>query len=154
MKVLLEQEYVWSPADAQTDVPFAFCCTQDITEIRILFSFSPGMETAEEICRPQVEKALARYYDCYPRTLQPMDENRFLPVKNLVTLSVDCQGVYLGNAHRWDTQQEHIFNRAWASRGFHPPAQMAGDWTGMLHLHEIISAECRAYLKIEGRIQR
>ena len=132
MKVLLEQEYMWTPKDAQKNIPFMFHCPAEIAEIRISFSFSPGMETAEEVCRPQIEKALARYYDCYPRTLQPMDENKFLLVKNLITLSLDKEGEYLGNAHRWDMKQEHILCLEWASRGFHPPVQMAGGWIGML----------------------
>ncbi len=153
MKVLLERSYAWTPEDAQRDIPFAFCCPSDITELRISFSYAPSLETEEERCRPQVEKALRRYYDCYPHTLQPMDANRFLPVKNLITLSLDKDGVYLGNAHRWDPKQEHILNIEWASRGFVPPKQMAGDWTGMLHLHEIISPCCEAQLKIEGRAE-
>lgn len=150
--VLFEQDYCWSPQDAQHDVPFAFTCPDGTAEIRLYFTFSPGKETADEICRPAVEKALARYYDCYPRELQPMQADRFLPVKNLITISLDKDGRYIGNAHRWDTNQEHILTTTSASRGFTPPDRLDGPWSGMLHLHEIISPVCRGTLRIEGRL--
>lgn len=149
--LLFEQDYRWTPADAQTDVPFAFTVPTGVTELRVQFCFAPGKEESEELCRPQVEKALIRYYDCFPRTLQPMEAGRFLPVKNLITVSLDREGVCLGNAHRWATEQEHILRKDFAAPGFHPPADLPGSWTGMLHLHEVISPVCTGRLRIEGR---
>lgn len=34
-----------------------------------------------------------------------MTVQQYLPVKNLITLSLEKDGVYLGNGHRWDTAQ-------------------------------------------------
>ena len=150
--VLLEQNYRWTPQDAQHDVLFSFVCPEGTAEVRLYFTFSPGRETADEICRPQVEKALTRYYDCYPRELQPMQADKFLPVKNLITISLDKDGQYIGNAHRWDTAQEHILTTETAPRGFTPPSRLEGAWGGMLHLHEIISPECCGTLRVEGRL--
>ena len=84
------------------------CIPPKIASIRISFSFSPGMEQQDAICMPQIEAALTRYYDCYPRDIQPMDAQQFLPIKNLITLSLEREGIYLGNAHRWAPEQEHI----------------------------------------------
>ena len=150
--LLFEQDYRWTPQDAQHDVPIAFPFPEGTTEIRLYFTYSPGKETADEICRPAVEKALTRYYDCYPHELQPMPVDKFLPVKNLVTISLDKGGQYVGNAHRWDTDQTHILTTGRASRGFTPPARVEGPWGGMLHLHEIISPVCTGTLRIEGRL--
>ena len=149
--VLFEQEYDWTPADSSQDVPFSFDCPDSVREIRLHFIFSPGLEIADEICRPQVEKALTRYYDCYPRDLQPMDAQKFLPVKNLITLSLDKDGRYLGNAHRWAPDQAHILTETQTSLGFTPPDRLPGHWAGMLHLHEVISPACHGKLRIEGR---
>ena len=150
--VLFEQDYCWTPKDAQHDVPFAFTCPDGAQEVRLYFTFSPGRETSEAICRPEVEKALTRYYDCYPHELQPMRAEQFLPVKNLITISLDKDGQYIGNAHRWDTDQTHTPTTETASRGFTPPDRLNGPWGGMLHLHEIISPVCRGTLRIEGRL--
>lgn len=150
--LLLEQDYRWTPQDAQHDVPFVFTCPAGTKEVRLYFTFSPGKETTDDICRPAVEQALKRYYDRYPRELQPMQADQFLPVKNLITISLDKDGQYIGNAHRWDTNQEHILTTQTASRGFTPPDRLDGPWGGMLHLHEIISPVCRGTLRIEGRL--
>ena len=149
--VLFRNEYCWTSEDAQHDVIFSFSCPTEIQEVRISFSFSPAFETEKSICLPRIEDALGRYYDSYSRALQPMESLGFLPIKNLITLSVGKDGKYLGNAHRWEPEQEHVFTAVSASRGFVPPEKLSGEWSGMLHLHEIISLQCRGTLYIEGR---
>lgn len=149
--VLLQQQYQWTPQDTAHDIPFAFTCPQDVQGVFIRFRFSPGKELVETICIPQIEDALTRYYDRYPRDIQPMEAEQFMPIKNLITISLAREGIYLGNAHRWAPEQEHLITTAQASLGFVPPQAMEGDWTGMLHLHEIISPCCTGELWIEGR---
>ena len=77
-----------------------------------------------------------------------------MPIKNLITNSLEREGVYLGNAHRWAPEQEHLITAEQASLGFVPPQAMEGNWNGMLHLHEIISPCCTGELRIEGRTER
>ncbi|HBI64116.1 MAG TPA: hypothetical protein DDX51_03255 [Clostridiales bacterium] len=147
---LLEEVYQWTPQDSQTDASFCFYVSEGMKQIRIRFEFSPGTETDPRLCFPPIEKAMNRYYDSYPRALQPMEKESFLPVKNLITISLDKDGVYLGNAHRWATEQEHLISAEQASLGFLPPEKMAGEWHGMLHLHEILSETCTGHLIVEG----
>lgn len=148
--ILLECSFCWKPADSRHDVPFLFICPPEADAIRITFSFSPGMESSEALCIPQIEAAMTRYYDQYPRALQKMKAENFLPVKNLITISLDHAGEYIGNAHRWAPEQQHMITTEQASLGFVPPEKLEGEWSGMLHLHEIISPICQGYLKIEG----
>lgn len=147
---LLEREFVWNPKHSSSDVRFAFLCPEQVQELHIYFSYAPGEECNAD-CIQQVEQAMTRYYDRYPRELEPMTVQQYLPVKNLITLSLAKDGVYLGNGHRWDTKQEHIFSQTYAASGFSSPETMSGQWTGMLHLHEIISPECTGILRVEGR---
>ncbi len=149
--VLLEQSYQWTPEDTGQDVLFAFTCPPEIQSVLIRFWFSPGSEYAEAICKQQIEDALTRYYDRYPREIQPMKADQFMPIKNLITISLEREGIYLGNAHRWAPKQEHLLTVERASLGFVPPESIEGCWTGMLHLHEIISPCCTGDLRIEGR---
>ena len=118
---LFEKKYQWTSQDSQTDVSFCFHVPEGLEQIRIRFTFSPGTESNPEICLPEIEGAMNRYYDSYPRDLQPMKKESFLPVKNLITISLDKDGVYLGNAHRWATTQEHLISVNQVSRGFLPP---------------------------------
>lgn len=39
--VLLEQNYRWTPQDAQHDVPFSFVCPEGTAEVRLYFTFPP-----------------------------------------------------------------------------------------------------------------
>lgn len=150
---LFEKKYQWTSQDSQTDVSFCFHVPEGLEQIRIRFTFSPGTESNPEICLPEIEGAMNRYYDSYPRDLQPMNKESFLPVKNLITISLDKDGMYLGNAHRWATTQEHLISVNQVSRGFLPPEKMEGEWHGMLHLHEILSEKCSGHLIVEGGIQ-
>ena len=147
---LLEEKYEWTPCDSQTDESFCFCVPDNIQQIRIRFEFSPGKEEDPAPCLPPIQEALNRYYDSYPREMQPMNEDSFMPIKNLITISLDKDGVYLGNAHRWAPQQEHLISAQKASLGFVSPEEMAGKWHGMLHLHEILSETCTGHLIVEG----
>jgi len=148
--ILYERHYNWTPEDTRRDIPFAFCCPSNIKRLMITFTFSPGAEQRPEQCKMAVERALVRYYDRYPRDIQPMQSEQFFPIKNLITLSLERDGVYLGNAHRWQTEQVHILTTKHASRGFEPPCAMEGTWAGMLHIHEILSQVCEGYLRVEG----
>lgn len=147
---LFEQTYHFGPQDTETHVAFSFDCPENTAQLRILLEFSPMVETDEKICRPQIERALEQYYADYPRALQPMDWQQFMPIKNLITLSLDREGEYVGNAHRCSGQQEHHIGTRTASRGFLPVKELRGHWGGMLHLHEVISPCCTARLVVEG----
>ncbi len=143
---LYRKSYTFYPEDTATDVQFAFDCSEQAEELQIQFSFSPDAEPSEEICRPQIEQAIRDYHADYDPSLQPMDWKRHMPVKNLITLSLDREGVYLGNAHRWNKQQIHRIRTDRAALGFVPPERLAEHWSGMLHLHEVISEKVEAEL--------
>ena len=150
---LLEQAYQWSSQDTSSDIVFSFQCPAEVEELVVSFTYSPGEEATREICLPAVQAAVTRYYGGYPQEIEPMTAEQFLPVKNLITLSLAREGVSLGNAHRWAPEQEHVISCRYASSGFCCPAAMSGTWTGMLHLHEVLSPICKGYLRIEGRMR-
>ena len=147
----MEQAYQWSAQDTSSDIVFSFQCPAGVEELVVSFTYSPGEEATREICLPAVQAAVTRYYGGYPQEIEPMTAEQFLPVKNLITLSLAREGVYLGNAHRWAPEQEHVISCRYASGGFCCPVSMAGAWTGMLHLHEVLSPVCKGHLRIEGR---
>ena len=148
---LLEQAYQWSSQDTSSDIVFSFQCPAEVEELVVSFTYSPGDEATREICLPALQAAVTRYYGGYPQEIEPMTAEQFLPVKNLITLSLAREGIYLGNAHRWAPEQEHVISCRYASSGFCCPVSMAGAWTGMLHLHEVLSPVCKGHLRIEGR---
>ena len=93
---LLEQAYQWSSQDTSSDIVFSFQCPAEVEELVVSFTYSPGEEATREICLPAVQAAVTRYYGGYPQEIEPMTAEQFLPVKNLITLSLAREGIYLG----------------------------------------------------------
>lgn len=150
--LLLRERYRWKPEDSKTDVHFTFTCPREVSQIRILFSFSPEALTDSAACLPMIQDAIDRYEDG-----RPLDEDRILPesvgaLKNLITISLSKDGEYLGNAHRWQKNQVHEISEKQASLGFVNPDHLEGTWEGMIHLHAVCTPQCEGMLMVEGRV--
>ena len=58
-----------------------------------------------------------------------------MPVKNLITLSLDENGNYRGAAHRQADKQHHEISKSFASVGFENGEITGGEWTLVLNVH-------------------
>lgn len=133
-----------TPADDKTNIVHKFTVPENTVVLKIKYQYSPKT-------LPDREKAVNIIHACFERyeeTLQgrPAD---FLPVKNLVTLSLDCMGEYRGAAHRQDNIQEHIIAPGFASPGFIKAPVRAGEWDVVLNVHSI-SCDVEYSINIEG----
>lgn len=117
-------------ANDKTNLIHRFDVPDNINKLIIRYSYSPktfdNREKAVSIIRDSFDK--------YDETLvgKPAD---YLPIKNLITLSVDENGKYRGAAHKQANEQEHIFSAAYASPGFIKGKPEAGEWDIMLNVH-------------------
>lgn len=148
--ILFHKTWQWTPADTKTDVSFSFTCPEHTEALCLTFSFSPDALREEQACLPPIEHALEQYYDGRDRNREPMEASGFLPLKNLITLSLSREGVYMGNAHRWQASQVHVLTKEKADPGFTVPERLEGDWEGMLHLHAICTSACGGELTVEA----
>lgn len=150
--LLLRERYRWKPEDSKKDVHFSFTCPREVTQIRILFAFSPDALTDPGDCLPMIRDAINRYEDGRPMAGERISPESIGPLKNLITISLSKDGVYLGNAHRWQKNQIHELSLTGASPGFVCPDCLEGNWEGMVHLHAVCTPECEGKLMIEGRV--
>lgn len=131
-------------ANDKTNLIHKFDVPGDIAALKIKYHYSP--KTLEDR-----EKAVAIVRDCFDK----YDENLigrpadYLPVKNLITLSVDSCGKYRGAAHRQADTQEHIISQDFASPGFMKGAVEEGEWDIILNVHSI-SCDVDYTIEIEG----
>lgn len=148
--MLKEQEHIYllEPDDTASDIPFGFRTPQGTSSVTITLDFAPDREQDAAVCRKPILDALRLYDPQVPESFLEEHWQDYLPVKNLITISLEHEGSYLGNAHRWDCQQSHFFTALQTARGFCKPQSLCGEWKGMLHIHEVISPKCRAVLKI------
>lgn len=126
----------------------AFSVDENVDALEVHVHYTPGEEARDEYCKEAVEAAMKLYYGEEDPAAEPMTVQQHYPIKNLVTLSATQNGEYVGNAHRWDTDQAHVWTTYSASQGFSARKTMGGDWEIQLHLHCIISPRCRGVVDV------
>lgn len=130
----------------KTNLIHRFDVPENIKSLTIKYSYSP--KTVENR-----EKAVSLVRDCfekYDETLigKPAD---YLPIKNLITLSVDENGIYRGAAHRQANEQTHIISKDFASAGFTKGEIKSGEWDIMLNVH-FIGCDVDYIITVEGEV--
>ncbi|MDE6111460.1 MAG: hypothetical protein K2F65_06030, partial [Eubacterium sp.] len=91
------------PEQDKTNIPLQFTVPNGIEKLIIDYEYSPKTledeEKATELLEKSIEKYLGKEYKAEPKD--------FMPVKNLITLSLDENGHYRGAAHRQADKQHH-----------------------------------------------
>lgn len=148
MKTVLETQVRLTPADEKTNVVLPFTLTSEAEQLKIIYSYAPKTLEGEAGARA-VEACLQRDAGEY-RPVYPAAET-FLPLKNLVTLSLDDPYTYRGAAHRQADRQEHILTETAASPGFLPGKLPAGAWRLVLNVHALVTpfCDCRVQIEVE-----
>lgn len=85
------------------------------------------------------EKAVSIVKDCFEKYDETLigKPAEYLPVKNLVTISIDENGNYRGAAHRQANEQTHILSEEKASLGFIKGKINEGEWDIVLNVHSV-----------------
>lgn len=131
----------------KTNLIHKFDVPDNIRSLKIDYSYSP--KTLESR-----EKAVEIVHACF----QKYDEqihgraSDHLPVKNLITLSVDENGKYRGAAHRQADTQTHILSEDFASYGFSKGKIESGEWDIVLNVHSI-SCDVEYTITVEGEAE-
>ena len=124
----------------KTNLIHRFDVPNGLKALKISFEYSPKTLENREKAIEEVKACLEKYDEvCEGR---PDD---YLPIKNLVTLSLDANGRYIGAAHRQSNKQEHIISADKSSVGFIKTEIEQGEWDIMLNVH---SVSCDIYYKI------
>lgn len=124
-----------------------FDVPENIKSLTIKYSYSP--KTIENR-----EKAVSLVRGCFEKYDErligkPAD---YLPVKNLITLSLDENGRYRGAAHRQSNDQTHIISENFASPGFIKGKINSGEWDIMLNVH-FIGCDVDYNITVEGEAE-
>lgn len=120
-----------TPEQDKTNISLEFNVPGGIEKLIIDYEYSPKIleneEKAEELLAKSIEKYLGDEYKAEPRD--------FMPVKNLITLSLDDNGKYRGAAHRQADKQRHEISKDFASVGFMKGEIHSGKWQIVLNVH-------------------
>lgn len=145
--LLLSEEFQVYYKDEKTNISFPFDVPEDTVALKISFSYDPKMlgecDRAKMLIENNIKKDAGEFADEYPCWQE------YLPLKNLITVSLDDAKGYRGCAHRQDKDQVHIIREDFASRGFHKGRPDAGQWKVVLNLHGIVTEAVNCRLKVE-----
>jgi len=147
--VFLEKNIKLKEKDRKSTKCFSFNVDEEYKELRVFLSFSPGVLEDEEKCKSKIQREIKNYLDSEDEV---PSFKQFIPLKNLVTLSLQHEGEYLGNAHRWNMNQKHIISTEIASPGFNLCKCTKGEWKVIMHIHEIVTEKCAVNLVVKGEL--
>ena len=114
----------------KTNLLHRFDVPENIKSLTISYSYSPKIFENREKAAAMIRSCFEKYDERL--TGRPAD---YLPVNNLITLSVDENGKYRGSAHRQANGQRHIISEDYASPGFFKGEIQPGEWDIMLNAH-------------------
>lgn len=147
MKLVAEFEKNLTPLDEKTNVALPFIIADDFDFLRFTASYSPKRLTDRERAKELILLNLTRDNGNEKDTEK---WESFLPLVNLVTLSLDDEKGYRGACHRQAEYQELLLSESEASPGLLQGKITKGKWKAVLNVHALVTENCTYKLKIEG----
>jgi hypothetical protein len=136
------------PEYSKTHLRIPFHLDEDCRRLRLKFEYTP--KVLED--RKRSLELLQQSFDAYllPEQREPAmsQADRYLPLKNLITLSLDDPNGYRGACHRHDSVQELTLSAEQASPGLMAGTLPAGAWQATLSVHCIVTDSCDYKLQI------
>lgn len=145
-RVILDIEDKLYPAQSQTNVAFPFELERDMDSLTIEYAYWPKVMTDDELAQRMLHEGMEHCVEEQDRAQFPI--HSFLPLVNLVTLSVDDPEGYRGCAHRHDPEQTHVLRAEDSSPGFEDRSIMAGRWQVVVNVHAVVTDPCNFKLKV------
>ena len=149
--ILKETETHLRPDDEKSNRYIPFTVPEGTKKLFVTYSYSPkvleDMEKSYELIKENILRDAPEDADRYT------DFEEFLPLKNLVTLSLDSPDGFRGAAHRQDESQLHEIGESFASPGFLKGKITAGQWRFALNIHALVTDSCTCRIKIEGEAE-
>ena len=148
MKVLLKKRITVTPENEKTNIFLPFTVEDSFTRLEIDYSYSPKDLEDEEKNRVLIKENLIR--DGWEEIAEKGDFREFMPLKNLITLSLDSPKGYIGAAHRQAAIQHHEISEDFSSVGFDRVKIIKGGWVLALNLHAVVTDECNCEIEVRG----
>ncbi|MCC3372741.1 hypothetical protein [Cohnella sp. REN36] len=136
------------PSDARTHLRYPFEIREPSAALHIRFAYAPKTLEDRESARRLMEQSIAQYVTPEQRERALENVERYYPLKNLITISVDDAQGYRGACHRQDPEQLLFLSEREASPGLYPGPIAPGQWCVTLSLHAVVTAKCGYKLEI------
>ncbi|MCM3626234.1 hypothetical protein M3194_02485 [Paenibacillus glycanilyticus] len=147
-RLVLEADGQVTPVCSKTHIAYSFHLDQQGGKLWIDFAYEPKNLDDPEQARQFISTGINKYTEPAQRGRLLEKWESFLPLKNLITVSVDDPKQHRGAGHRHDPEQLLYIGGKDASPGFVSGELTGGLWRVTLSLHEIVTDNCRYRLRI------
>ncbi len=149
--IIKEKSCTLRPDDEKSNVYIPFDVPEGINKLCITYSYSPKILEDKDKSIELIKENLIR--DAGEDWTEYTDYEEFMPLKNLVTLSlISPDGSFRGAAHRQADNQYHEISKDFASPGFLKSDIVSGQWTLCLNVHALVTDLCICNIKLEGEV--
>jgi hypothetical protein len=143
-----------TPVCSRSHITYSFDLHQSAGQLNVRFLYQPKRLEDLERSKVLILESLSKY--TIPEYAESARANwqTYMPLTNLITLSVDDPERHRGAGHRHDQEQQLQLSQHQASPGFVSGPIIAGIWKVTLSLHSIVSEICSYELQIwaEGQV--
>lgn len=126
--ILFEKTGVVTSKQDKTNLFFDFAVPENMNRIILDYSYSPKTVESEETALDLIKDKMEQYG-------AGGKAEDYMPVKNLITLSLNDEKGYRGAAHRQAAVQHHEISRNFADAGFIKGEINSGVWQLALNVH-------------------
>lgn len=135
--IILKEERRILQEKSNTHINIPFIVPFDGKKLVIKFSYFPKQVVDEILSLKLIQECLETFE---PTKIYRIEElNNFLPLNNMLTLSIDSPEGFLGTAHRQMSEQRHIISETESSRGFIKQKVQKGEWNITISVYPLIS---------------
>ncbi|ONI38300.1 hypothetical protein AN639_07845 [Candidatus Epulonipiscium fishelsonii] len=137
---------ILSPSNEQMHISYSFYI-KDITNLRFSFDYNPKQLNNEQEAKAIITKCLNKYTEISQEEIEDSWE-QYLPIKNLLTISVDDPYMFRGAAHRQPSNNVICIEEQKATEGFVKGKIVDGYWKITISTHAIVTESCVYKLEV------
>jgi hypothetical protein len=137
-----------TPVCSRSHISYKFHLSEPGGKLWIGFTYRPKNLEDREQAKTMIFESIGKYTEPNQRERVQTKWESFLPLKNLITVSVDDPDRHRGAGHRHDPEQLLFLSEHDASPGLVSGRIPAGMWGVTLSLHAIVTDSCHYSLQI------
>ena len=146
---LFETSSTLSASSTQSHNAHSFYVPDGVTKLHLFFRYHPDLLEDTDRAKTIVQTTVEFYEE-----QKEMDTiEKYLPLRNLLTVSVDDPEQFRGACHRWASSQQLFLCEDDASPGLLRGPIRQGLWTVTISSHAIVTETCTYELQIQGEME-
>lgn len=151
--ILLDIKQTIGPEQSKKNIEHSFFLPAGAEQLEINFSYEPKELADRDKARTYIQEGMEKYAP------KPYAEGygsweTYLPLVNLLTLSLDSPEGYVGCAHRHMPVQQHRLSEKSSDPGFLPCRISPGEWKAVVNVHAVVTDFCTYRLVVSAQEQK